>query len=268
MKIISNTVLLICLLILTACSSNKEEKAEADLPAEQLYNEGMDNIHTRDYKVAIEKLQRIENLYPYSKWSTKGKIMAAYASYRAGEYEDAIIMLDNFIKVHPANEDTPYAYYLRALSYYDRIVDIGRDQKITEQAFGALNEVTLRFPESEYARDAKLKLDLVTDHLAGKEMEIGRFYQQRDNCIGAINRFKRVVDKYQTTSHTPEALHRLAECYTSMGVMDEAQKYASVLGHNFPNSKWYKRSYELVSPAGEVAEEENKGTKSWLKRIF
>ena len=182
--------------------------------------------------------------------------MAAYSAYRAGEFDDAVVILDRFTKLHPTHPSTPYAYYMKALCYYTQINDVGRDQKVTEEAREALREVVNRYPDSDYAQDAKLKFDLTEDHLAGKEMEIGRYYLKQSDYVGAINRFKFVIDHYQTTSHTAEALHRLVESYLRLGVLPEAKKYAAVLGYNFPGSDWYKYSYAMMK--GNLSPEEKK----------
>jgi len=238
-------------LFLSACGSDKDkENEEKVLQPEQYYNRGMDEMQGGKYKKAIADFEKIEQNYPYSQWATKGKIMAAYTNYKAGEYDDAANMLETYIKLHPGNQDIAYAYYLRALCYYERIADVQRDQEITQEALADLKEVVRRFPDTEYGRDAKIKLDLVVDHLAGKEMEIGRYYLKRKIYVGAINRFRNVVDKFDTTSHVPEALERLVECYLAMGVKDQAQKYAAVLGYNYPSSKWYKYSYKLLAKEG------------------
>lgn len=253
--------LLIAALMLASCSgggwfSDKEEAKGPDPTDEQLYNEGMDYLKENRYKKAAETFQEIERLYPYSKWATRGQVMTAYAYYKDEEFDDAIDVVDQYVKLNPANRDAPYMYYLKALSYYDRVSDIRRDQKITEEALTALNEVSRRFPDSEYASDAKLKVDLVHDHLAGKEMEIGRFYLKRKNYVGAINRFKKVVEQYQTTTHAAEGLYRLVEAYVSLGLKEEAQKNAAVLGHNYPDSLWYKYAYRLVAEGANAPEPE------------
>ena len=176
--------------------------------------------------------------------------MAAFAHYQSLKFDDAILALDRYIQLHPGGDQVAYAYYLKGLCYYEQITDVGRDQKITNQALEALREVVRRFPDSEYSRDAKLKIDLTVDHLAGKEMEIGRFYLKQQNYMAAIGRFRKVVDDFQTTSHTAEALHRLIEAYLSMGLTGEARQTAAVLGHNFPGSPWYEDSYDLLINAG------------------
>lgn len=244
--------------LLTACSTfsdmslpfvgdDEEEVQVAENPtAEQLYDSAVAKISEGKYEASIEDLQEIEGLYPFSDLATKAQVMTAYAQYKNEDFDDAVLTIDRFVKLHPADEDITYMYYLRALSFYDRIADVKRDQKITREALAALQEVVRRFPDSEYYKDAKLKLDLVYDHLAGKEMEIGRFYLKSKQYIAAVNRFQTVVDKYQTTSHVAEALYRLVEAYLLLGVQEEAQKNAAVLGHNYPASKWYQYSYRLV----------------------
>jgi len=232
--------------LLAACSP-PEEPPYVERPVDELYNEAVDASVTGRYKEAADKFLEVERQHPYSVWATKAQIMSAYAYYEQTNYEDAILALDRFIQLHPGNRDTAYAYYLKALSYYEQIVDVGRDQRTTEQALTALEEVVRRYPDSKFARDAKLKLDLAYDHLAGKEMEIGRFYLRRDNYLAAINRFRTVIEKYQTTTHVPEALHRLAEAYTALGVKPEATETAAVLGYNYPGSEWYVDSYQMLT---------------------
>ena len=173
--------------------------------------------------------------------------MSAYAFYEANDYDEAIAAAQRFIELHPGNADVPYAYYLVGISYYEQISDVGRDQKMTEQALAAFDELVRRFPDSKYARDAELKADLTRDHLAGKEMSIGRYYLRRGQYVAAINRFRNVVERYQTTTHVPEALHRLTEAYLALGLDEEAQKNAAVLGYNFPSSEWYQDSYALLN---------------------
>jgi outer membrane protein assembly factor BamD len=219
---------------LAACGSTKE--TYVDRSVEDLYNGAMDKLVQHDYRGAAKQFDEVERQHPYSVWATKAELMGAYASYEANKYDDAIGAADRFIQLHPGHHDVAYAYYLKAISYYVQIVDVGRDQRITDKAMKSLDEVVRRFPDSKYARDARLKLDLTRDHLAGKEMDIGRYYLRHGQYAAAINRFRRVVDNYQTTSHVPEALHRLTECYLALGVPDEAQKTAAVLGYNYPGS--------------------------------
>ena len=187
--------------------------------------------------------------------------MSAYTYYLNNLYGDAIAGLNRFIQLHPTNKDVAYAYYLKGLSYYEQISDVAHDQKMTELALTTLDELIKRFPNSKYARDAKLKIDLTHDHLAGKEMEIGRFYQNQGNYLAAINRFRTVVDDFQTTTHVPEALHRLTETYLTIGVPEEARKTAAVLGYNFPGSEWYMDSYKIM---GNKVDEPEAG-KPWYK---
>ena len=195
----------------------------------------------------------------------KAQLMGAFARYRGNKYDDAIGALDRFIQLHPGNRDTVYAYYLKALSYYEQITDVGRDQETTARARAALDELVRRFPDSRYSRDAKLKLDLTLDHLAGKEMEIGRYYLTRKQYLAGINRFRRVVDLYQTTTHVPEALHRLTECYLALGLEEEARKTASVLGHNYPGSEWYTDSYAILTGIDVRPQHEKRGfiSRAW-----
>ena len=201
-------------------------------------------------KFAAVMFDEVERQHPYSPWARRAQQMSAFSYYLANDYNKAIESSRRFLSIHPGNKDAPYAYYLIALSYYEHISDVTRYQKITEQSLSALGEVARRYPNSRYAADAKLKMDLVNDHLAGKEMEIGRFYQRRGKWLAATIRFRTVIDKYQTTTHTPEALMRLTESYLSLGIPAEAKKSAAVLGANYPGSKWYERAYELVQKHG------------------
>ena len=215
-------------------------------PVETMYNQGVDALNAHRYKVAVTQFDNVEQYYPYSSWATNAQLMHGYAEYLQNDYSGAIPVLDRFIQLHPANRDIAYAYYLRALSYYEQIADIQRDQKGTQQAMTALQEVSNRFPDSAYAQDAKLKVDLCRDHMAGKEMEIGRYYENQHLYTAAINRFQRVVDDYQTTNHVPEALHRLTEIYLILGMTDQARTTAAVLGHNYPGNRWYADSYNQL----------------------
>ncbi|NVJ93706.1 MAG: outer membrane protein assembly factor BamD [Methylocystaceae bacterium] len=232
-------------IFLVACSSDKEEEYK-ESPVEQLYNDGHNALLAKEYKDAAKKFDEVERQHPYSIWATKAQLMAAYAHYENEKYDEAVVALDRFIQLHPSNKDVPYAIYLKGLSYYEQISDVGRDQMMTDLAQKSFRELIKRFPTSKYARDARLKLDLTFDHLAGKEMEIGRYYTSRNQCIAALSRFKTVVQKYDTTTHVPEALHRMVECYLQLGLDDEAKRTAAVLGHNFPGSQWYIDTYQLV----------------------
>ncbi|WP_428413920.1 outer membrane protein assembly factor BamD [Pararhizobium sp.] len=234
---------------LAACGDN-EEPLYVETPVEGLYNQALDSLADGNNTEAARLFDEVERQHPYSVWSSKAQLMAAYSSYRAKNYNDAINASDRFIQLHPGNRDIAYAYYLRALSFYDQIVDVGRDQAMTRNALEALDEVVRRFPDTQYAKDAQLKLDLTRDHLAGKHMSIGRFYIRRQDYLAAINRFRTVVDRYQTTTHVPEALHRLTESYLAIGLGEEAKKTAAVLGYNYPGSDWYEDSYRLLVDDG------------------
>ncbi len=246
------------------CSSD-DEPAYVERPVEELYNGATDELLQSNYDEAAKLYDEVERQHPYSVWASKAQLMAAYAFYQANKYDDAVNTLDRFIQLHPGNKDIAYAYYLKAISYYEQISDVARDQKMTRDALDALDEVARRFPETQYARDAELKIDLARDHLAGKHMEIGRYYLDRGEYLAGINRFRKVIEDYQTTTHVPEALHRLVECYMALGVITEAQATASVLGHNFPGSEWYLDSYALLT-GEDLRPEEDQG--SWISRMW
>jgi outer membrane protein assembly factor BamD len=198
------------------------------------------------YEESAKLFDEVERQHPYSVWARRAQLMSAFSYYLARKYPEAISSSRRFLTIHPGNKEAPYAHYLVAMSHYQQMEDVTRDQRITQQAADAFGELVRRYPESRYAADARLKLDLINDHLAGKEMEIGRFYQRSGNWLAATNRFRTVVDKYQTTSHAPEALHRLVESYLALGIPVEARKAAVVLGANYPNSVWYHRAYRLI----------------------
>ncbi|MBL0924921.1 MAG: outer membrane protein assembly factor BamD [Sphingomonadaceae bacterium] len=218
-----------------------------------LYAAAKEKLDRQQYQVAAALFDEVERQHPYSPWARRAQLMSAFSYYMAQKYNESIQSSRRFLSIHPGNKDAPYAYYLIALSYYEQISDVTRDQKISEQALSALGEVQRRYPNSRYAADANLKADLVRDHLAGKEMEIGRFYQRRALWLASSLRFREVVAKYDTTTHAPEALYRLTESYLAMGVPEEAKKSAAVLGANYPGSEWYKRAYDLMQKHAPTA---------------
>ena len=236
-----------------------------DQAVASLYNAGLSQMNNGQYNSAVKKFADLERLHPYSKWATKAQLMQGFANYQNNLYVESINACQRFISLHPGHQDVPYAYYLVALSQYEQIRDVTRDQSQTQLALDSLDEVSRRFPDSKYAGDAKQKALLARDHLAGKEMEVGRYYMNRGSYLAGINRFKKVVTDYQTSSQTPEALYRLSEGYMALGIVAEAQTAAAVLGHNFPRSQWYKDAYQLVSTNGRVPLE-NKT--SWISRAF
>ncbi|HYM30810.1 MAG TPA: outer membrane protein assembly factor BamD [Candidatus Cybelea sp.] len=250
-------------LLTAACGGTKDTYVER--PVEELYNTAQDDMSRGEYAKAAKDFDEVDRQHPYSVWAGKAQLMSAYAYYQYNKYDEAILAAERYKELHPGNKDVAYAYYLIAICYYEQIADVARDQKITDLALGSLEEVVRRFPNTEYARDAKLKIDLARDHLAGKEMTIGRYYLRRGEYLAAINRFRAVVEKYQTTTHVPEALERLTEAYLALGVVDEAQTAAAVLGHNYPGSEWYQRSYTLLT-GFDLQPVENKG--SWLSRTW
>lgn len=259
---IRSAAIVAALVFLSACAG-EEKEVYIEQPVDVLYNVAKDNLDRGNFRIAAKGFDEVERQHPYSKWATKGQLMAAFAYYMDNDYDDAVIALDRFIQLHPSNADVPYAYYLKALCYYEQISTVDRDQKMTSDALRTLNELITRFPESSYARDARIKLDLTFDHLAGKEMEIGRYYETQGQYLAAINRFKVVIDSYQTTTHVPEALLRMTESYLALGLVEEARKSASVLGHNFPGSVWYVDAYQLVE--GKLISEEVLEEDPWYK---
>ena len=237
---------------LAGCASTGSKKNGADSnryvarDVDSLYNAAKDQLNRHNYPVAAALFDEVERQHPYSVWARRAELMSAFSYYLAHSYPESIQSAQRFLSIHPGNRDAPYAMYLVGVDYYEQITDVTRDQKITQQALDAMGELIRRYPTSTYAIDARLKIDLINDHLAGKEMEIGRFYQRRRDWLASTYRFRKVVDDYQTTSHTAEALMRLTESYLALGVNDEAQKAAAVLGANYPGTDWYKHAYELV----------------------
>lgn len=244
----------------------KDEETFSDEPADKLYNEGLFLMNKQsDLKAATKKFDEVDREHPYSEWARKSLLMSAYASYQAGDYDTCIGSASRYVTLHPGSPDAAYAQYLIAVSNYDQIADVSRDQARTEKAMRTLEEVIRKYPTSEYAGEAKKKLQGARDQLAGKEMAVGRYYMERRDYTGAINRFKTVVTRFQTTRHVEEALARLTEAYMAIGIVAEAQTAAAVLGHNFPDSHWYKDAYGLVTSGGSQPSE-NKG--SWISKAF
>ena len=245
--------------VTTGCaggSGGPRDTAYVARDVETLYSSAKERLDAGNAQIAAALFDEVERQHPYSPWARRAQLMSAFSYYVARDYTKSIQSAQRFLSIHPGNKDAPYAYYLIALSYYEQISDVTRDQKTTELALAALREVERRFPQSEYASDARLKIDLVNDHLAGKEMEIGRFYERSGKWTAAQIRFQNVIDPYQTTSHAPEALYRLTETSLALGIPQEAKKYAAVLGANYPGSKWYEKAYELVqdnAPDTQVA---------------
>ncbi len=242
--------------LLGGCAGGAKTRADTNYVARDvgtLYTLGKARLDGGRYEEAAIVFDEVERQHPYSDWARRAQLMSAFSYYLAGKHNESVQSASRFMSIHPGNKDAPYALYLVAMNYYDQITDVTRDQGITQQALNSLGELIRRYPESRYAADARLKVDLVQDHLAGKEMEIGRFYQRSSNWLASVLRFRTVVDQYQTTTHTPEALMRLTESYLALGVPDEARKTAAVLGRNYPGSKWYKRAYELVQEKAPAA---------------
>ena len=236
-------------LVFTAGCATTRKKGDVPYIArdvDTLYSTAKDRADRGQYQTAAILFDEVERQHPYSPWARRAQLMSAFSYYMANDHQKSIESSQRFLSIHPGNKDAPYAYYLIALNYYEQISDVTRDQKITSQALDSMNELTRRYPDTRYASDARLKIDLINDHLGGKEMEIGRFYQRRGQWLAATVRFRKVVDGYQSTSHTPEALQRLTECYLALGIREEAKKAAAVLGANYPGSKWYQRAYELM----------------------
>lgn len=252
--------------VLAACGGGNREPDFEQMDAEAIYKLGEYQLETsRKGSDAVSYFAEVERLYPYSEWAKRALIMQAFSYHKDRDYENSRATAQRYIDTYPAEEDAAYAKYLLALSYYDQIDEVGRDQGLTYQALQALRAVIEEYPDSDYARSSILKFDLAFDHLAAKEMEIGRYYLKRRNYTAAINRFRVVVENFQTTSHTPEALHRLVESYLSLGFTDEAQTAGAILGHNFQSTEWYQDSYRLLTSRG--LEPKARGD-SWLARVY
>jgi outer membrane protein assembly factor BamD len=265
------------LAVLSGCSSfsnslqgwslftSKDDQLQ-DEPADKLYNQGVFLLNEqKDYKAAAKKFEEVDRQHPYSDWARKALLMSAFAYYQARDYDDSVTAARRYISLHPGTAEAPYAQYLIGSSYFDQIPDVTRDQGRTERAIAALDEVVRKYPNTEYAQTAKRKIEIGRDQLAAKEMEIGRASEAKKNYIGAINRFKVVVTQYQTTRHVEEALMRLTECYMALGIVEEAQTAAAVLGHNFPDSQWYQDAYNLVKNGGLEPKQKDD---SWITKAF
>lgn len=269
-------VIAACALTLAGCSGRdraKPQVAYEERPVELLYAVGSERLDRRQWSEAVQYFQEVERQHPYSEWSRRAILMQVYARYESNNYEEAVAAADRFIALYPGNPSAAYAHYMKAICWWEQIVDVGRDQASTEQALAALREVERRYPGSEYARDARVKMDMVRDQLAGKEMAVGRWYLRQNQPLAAIGRFKRVVDTYQTTSHTPEALYRLVEAYLTIGVTEEAERNGAVLGHNFPGDRWYGDAYSLLTdrglqPAVAPDGKPSSGRRGLLRRIL
>ena len=269
-------ILIIFILVLTSCKNEKKEvsvieETSIDLQMIQAYNEGLKNLELGDAIVAAKKFNEAEILFPQSEWAPKAALMAAYAYYSQDYYGDSIAELERFLKVYPRHKNKDYAYYLLAISYYEQIVDETKDLESILQARNYFNIIVRDFPNTEYAMDAEFKLDLIEDILAAKEMYIGRYYVQKKKWIPAINRFRAIIDDYETTIYTEEALHRLVEVYYIIGLEEEAKKYAKILGYNYQSSQWYEKSYgvfnEMYEKNKKEIEKKNKKSRSILKKI-
>ncbi len=261
-----------CALALSACAGNKKAKprlAYEERPVELLYATGADRLDRRQWNQAVNYFQEVERQHPYSEWSRRAILMQAYAHYQGNDYPEAVADADRFIQLYPGNPTAAYAHYIKAICYFEQIVDVNRDQAATGQALDSLRDVVQRYPRTEYAADARLKIDMVNDQLAGKEMTIGRWYLRSGDTLAATNRFKTVVDRYQTTSHTPEALYRLVESYLTLGLVDEAKRNGAVLGYNYPGDPWYSDAYRLLTSKGlKPAVEPKAGGRGFMRLPF
>ena len=239
-------------LALAGCAAKKAKPdlAYIERPVDQLYAAGATQLDQHHWNEGVTYFKEVERQHPYSEWSRRAIMMQAYAHYESNNYEEAVADANRFIELYPGTTAAAYAYYLKAECYFEEILDVGRDQAASQQALSGMREVVRRFPHTEYAEDARLKIDMINDQLGGKEMTIGRYYLRAGDTISAIGRFKTVVDKYQTTSDTPEALYRLVEAYLTLGLVDEAKRNAAVLGYNFPGDPWYADAYRLMESKG------------------
>lgn len=253
----------LCALALSACAGSPKQ-VNLDLTPEVYYDKAMAYMDEKNYKEAIPLFEDLERKHPYSQWSTRGQMMMIFAQYEMQRYSEAVDAANRFMRLHPGYEDLDYVYYMKAMSYYNRLTDVKRDQTYTRKALDVFLELQQRFPRTEYAKDVEKKILLCNDHLAGQEMTVARYYQKHGRMIGAINRYQSVVKDYERTSQVAEALYRMTEVYVSLGLREKAQQAAAILGHNFPENNWYKKSYALMveenlAPAGS--------RDSWMKRF-
>ncbi|WP_298159644.1 outer membrane protein assembly factor BamD [Brevundimonas sp.] len=266
-------IALAAVLTLSACNGGRARPrlAYEERPVELLYNTGYERLQRQRWADAVDYFQEVERQHPYSEWSRRAILMQIYAYYQNGSYEESIAAADRFIQLFPGSPSAAYAFYMRATCHFEQIVDVGRDQNQAEQALAGLRDVARRYPNSSYATDAVVKIDMVNDQLAGKEMNIGRYYQRANQPLAAIGRYKAVIDNeaFQRTSHTPEALYRLVEVYLTLGLKDEAERNGAVLGFNYPGSPWYAEAYALLTEDGRPPETAPTGEReSWLRRII
>ena len=264
----STIVVFFIFILLSNCSENQVDITSIvseDKAAEEIFNSGEREILRKRYSDAAEKFTEVERLYPYSDWAKRALIMQVYSYHKDQSYDNVVSAANRFIEFHPYDKDVPYAYYLIGLSYYDRVLAIGRDQELAKEALKVFNLIKEEYPESEYASNSEIKFNFLMDHLATKEMEVGRYYLKRSHYAPAINRFRGVIEEFSTTSQVPEALHRLVEAYLSLGLVNEAQTAGAILGYNYKSSDWYERSFELLSSKG--LKPKSSGN-SWLNKVY
>ena len=272
MRLLKNHVLFLIFalisLLFSSCSDSQNNigiGVSEDKAAEEIFNSGERDLIRRRYNDAAEKFKEVERLYPYSDWAKRALIMQVYSFHKDKEYENVVSAANRFIEFHPKDKDIPYAYYLIGLSYYDQVLAIGRDQKLTQEALRIFKLIIKEYPDSEYASNSQIKYDFLKNQLASKEMEVGRYYLKRSHYVSAINRFRGIIEDFSTTSQVPEALHRLVEAYLSLGLTDEAQTAGAILGYNYKSNEWYERSFELLRSKG--LKPKSLGN-SWLSQIY
>ena len=255
-------------ILLSNCSENQvgiDNSPSEDKAAEEIFNSGEKEILRKRYGDAAEKFTEVERLYPYSDWAKRALIMQVYSFHKDQSYENVVSAANRFIEFHPNDKDVPYAYYLIGLSYYDQVLAIGRDQELAKEALRVFSLITKEYPESKYASSSQIRFNFLRDHLASKEMEVGRYYLKRSHYAPAINRFRGIIEEFPTTSQVPEALHRLVEAYLSLGLVNEAQTAGAILGYNYRSTEWYDRTFALLSSKG--LKPKSSGN-SWLSKIY